>query len=195
MTEPSDQPLLAEPAAEPKKPARKRTTKPASAATKTVKAAKPAAKKTVVKKTAVQAVEAPPPESPAAPETAVVAVAQPAETPAPASPTAAPVPPPGADEWSPSRTTPAPAAPAPAPAAAATPTPAPTAPVVKQRPVYIPLHVARQMEEQARAGGRTDAQAPLSVPADQAARMDLPLPTRSERAELPPREDEIRRPR
>jgi transcription termination factor Rho len=86
--------------------------------------------------------------------------------------------------------------------------------VVKQRPVYIPLHVARQMEEQARAGGQTNVQVPVAVTADQAAKMDLPLPTRSdrherrdrgdrgdrggdrggdyaERIELPPREDEI----
>ena len=216
MPKPSD-PMLADPTSEPKKPAKKRTAKAAAPATKVTKAAKatkttktaaadqkaqPAAKKTPVKKKAVKAVEETQPELPIAPETPAAPVAEVAPVP----PAAVPAPAASTDEWSPSRA----ASAAPAPAAPTTPAPAPAAPAVKQRPVYIPLHVARQMEEQARAGGQTNVQVPISVPADEAAKMALPLPTRpdrnvrgdrgdrgdrggerAERVELPPREDEI----
>ena len=215
MTEPTD-PMLAD---EPKKPAKKRAAKPTATAekaaktpkvTKVAKAAadkepKPATKKAPAKRKVSKAVEATQPELPIAPEVtaAPVAAAAPIATPAPTA---------SGDEWSPSRAAATPAAAVPVVPAA--PAPAPAAPVVKQRPVYIPLHVARQMEEQARAGGQTNVQVPVAVTADQAAKMDLPLPTRSdrherrdrgdrgdrggdrggdyaERIELPPREDEI----
>ncbi len=123
-------------------------------------------------------------------------------------------PPPGsgvAEEWSPSRREPAPqavssatstAAPAPAPAPAATaapvesqlaPTPEaiPEPPPARKYPVYIPRHVAKQMEEQ----GQT---APIAVPADavpeaaraavEAARAATPQP-RPERQERQDRGD------
>jgi transcription termination factor Rho len=210
MTEPADQPLLTEQAPESKKPAKKRTVKAAaSKATKATpaktaktakpakaeKAVKPAAKKTATKatttkkKAAKAAVEETHPELPVVAETApAAAVAPPAEMPAPIPPTAAPVPQPVAEEWSPSRSKAAAAAPsAPNPVAPTSPGPtqeAPPAPVVKQRPVYIPLAVARQMEEQARADGRTDVQIPVAMPADQAPRME-----RMERSDRPERGD------
>ena len=229
MTEPANQPLLAEQAPAPKKPAKKRTVKAApkpapveevqevavievkEVPAKPVKAAKPAAKKAPAKKKTVKAAEEAQPELPVAPATTpAAAIALPAEMPAPLPPTAAPVPQPASDEWSPSRakTEPAPAAPnpvaptSPGPVQEA-PTP-PPAPAVRQRPVYIPLHVARQMEEQARADGRTDVQIPVAMPADQAPRMErMERPDRQERGdrterqdtparvELPPRDEEI----
>ncbi len=191
MTKPADLPLLAEQATEPKKPAKKRTVKaaqspeaPAAAApeeqTAKPAAKKPAAKKAPAKKKAVKAAEEAQPELPAAPEAPAAVIPPPA--PAPAAST---------DEWSPSRAKSEPAAPAPVAPPAPAPAPEiPAAPVVKQRPVYIPLHVARQMQEQARADGRTDVTVPVSMPADQAPRME-----RTERGavhvELPPREEEI----
>ncbi len=185
MIEPADQPLLAEQATAPKKPAKKRTTKavaapvPEPAAPAELPAAKPAAKKPALKKAAVKkkAVAADTKAEPDAPET-------PAPVAAPAAPSPAPAAPASADEWSPSRSTPAPA---PTPAAAPEPAPASAAPVVKQRPVYIPLHVARQMQEQARASGNPDAPVPVSMPADQAPRMEQS----AGRMELPPRDEEI----
>ncbi len=178
---------------------------------KAVKAAKPAVKKAPAKKKAAKAAVEAQPEPPVASATApAAAIALPAEMPAPLPPTAAPVPQPASDEWSPSGTKAEPAPPAPNPVAPTSPgpvqeAPAPTpppAPAVRQRPVYIPLHVARQMEEQARADGRTDVQIPVAMPADQAPRMER-LPSRQERGdraerqdaparvELPPHDDEI----
>jgi transcription termination factor Rho len=237
MTESADQPLLTEQAPASKKPAKKRAVKATAAAAKpaktpkTTKAAKsaetakpegkPAAKKAPARKKSAKAaaLEAQP-ELPVVAETApAAAVAPPAEMPAPVPPTAAPVPQPGAEEWSPSRSRAAAAAPNPVAPTAPGPVqeaPAPAAappPVVKQRPVYIPLHVARQMEEQARADGRTDVQIPVAMPADQAPKMErMERPERYERpdrhgrherqersenveatprVELPPREEEI----
>ena len=181
MIEPADQPLLTEQATAPKKTAKKRTTKAAAAPAPEPAAPEeaPAAKKPAVKKAAVKkkAVKAEAEAEPAAPEAPAPAAVQPAPTPAPAAPTST-------DEWSPSRATaPAPAAVAAAPA----PAEAPAAPVAKQRPVYIPLHVARQMQEQARASGNPDAPVPVSMPADQAPRMEHT----GGRLELPPRDEEI----
>ncbi len=187
MTEPADQPLLEEQPTAPKKPARKpaaKTSKPTKTAAKPVKApkavkavsapkaAKPAAKKAPAKKKATKAAPKPEPEAPAA------AVAQPAETPAPVALSVPATPQAGAEEWSPSRAKSEPAAPAPAPAQ--------DAPAVRQRPVYIPLHVARQMQEDARATGRPDAPVPVSMPAELAPRIE-----HAPRPEIPPRDEEV----
>ncbi len=177
MTEPADPSLLDEQATKPKKTARKPAAKTAAPDAPTEKAAKPAAKKPAVKKVAAKKKAAPAaeeeqPELPGAAEAPAVAVAP------PAAPTA-PAPPASADEWSPSRAKAEPAAPAPAPEI-------PAAPVVKQRPVYIPLHVARQMEEQARATGQPASPVPVSMPADQAPRMDP-----ASRMDIMPRDEEI----
>ena len=194
MTEPAEQPLLDEQTTTPKKPARKRATKTTPTA---VKAVKPAAKKAPAKKKIVKVAEEPQPDLPAAPEAPAAAVAQPAEMPAPIPATAAPISQTGSDEWSPSDSRSEPAAPAPNPVAATAPgpvqdTPAQTAPVVKQRPVYIPLHVARQMQEEARATGQTDVQVPVSMPAVLAPRMEqAPRSEQAPRVELPPRDEEI----
>ena len=187
MTDPADPSLLAEQAPEPKKAAKKRALKaaaPAAPAAKEEKPAKPAAKKPAVKKAAVKkkaakATDEAQPELPVAAAAPVLPVAPPAP---------APVPTPRADEWSPSRAQAEPAAPVAPPAPAPVPE-APAAPVVKQRPVYIPLHVARQMQEQARADGRTDVTVPVSMPADQAPRMERSQ--HSQHVELPPRDEEI----
>ncbi len=186
MTEPADPSLLDEQATAPKKTARKRTAKPAEPAATEETAAKPATKKPAAKKAAAKK-----PAAEAAEEAPAPTVAQPAATPAP-TPTST-------DEWSPSREKAVPAAPAPVAAPAPAPVPeAPAAPVVKQRPVYIPLHVARQMQEQARADGRTDVVVPVSMPADQAPRMERSgsaergsYSERSPQVELPPRDEEI----
>jgi len=203
MTEPAEQPLLDEQAAAPKKPAKKRSVKaPATAAieppaAKSVKAAKPAAKKAPTKKKAAKSVEEPQAELPVAPEAPAAAFAQPAEMPAPVPATAAPIPQTASEEWSPSGPKSEPAATAPNPIAATAPgpvqeAPPPSAPVVKQRPVYIPLHVARQMQEEARATGRTDVQVPVSMPAELAPRMEqAPRSEQAPRVELPPRDEEI----
>ena len=76
------------------------------------------------------------------------------------------------------------AADAPAPATEAAP---PPAPVVKQRPVYIPRHVAKQMEEQARLAGEDPGPIPVSLPASEAPRIQQF--ERAERAERPERGD------
>ena len=193
MTEPADQPLLDEQPTAPKKPARKpaaKTSKSTKTAAKTVKApkalktvsapkaAKPAAKKAPAKKKATKASPKPEPEAPATPEAPAAAVAQPAETPAPAAPSAPAAPQAGAEEWSPSRAKSEPASPA--------HTPAQDAPAVRQRPVYIPLHVARQMQEEARATGRPDAPVPVSMPAELAPRIE-----HAPRPEIPPRDEEV----
>ena len=203
MTEPAEQPLLDEQAAAPKKPAKKRSVKaPATAAieppaAKSVKAVKPAAKKAPTKKKAAKSVEEPQAELPVAPEAPAAAFAQPAEMPAPVPATAAPIPQTASEEWSPSGPKSEPAATAPNPIAATAPgpvqeAPPPSAPVVKQRPVYIPLHVARQMQEEARATGRTDVQVPVSMPAELAPRMEqAPRSEQAPRVELPPRDEEI----
>jgi transcription termination factor Rho len=148
--------------------------KESSKETKTTKATKPRAKRT--KKAAAA-------EEPELPLTAgaPAAVEPPAPAPAPArAPVAVPH---GVEEWSPSSR----AEPAPAPAPAnGLPPPAPAdQPVVRQRPVYIPRHVAKQMEEQARAQGIDPAPIPVAVSAEEAARLEIP---RSEpRAEQQPR--------
>ncbi len=196
MTEPADQPLLEEQATAPKKtPAKKRASKTAVPVAKAVKAANPAAKKTVTKKKPAKAAAEAQPKLPAATEAPAATVAQPAQMPAPLPPTAAaPVPQAATDEWSPSRGKSEPAAPVANPVAAPGPiqdTPVPAAPVVKQRPVYIPLHVARQMEEQARADGRTDVQVPVSMPAELAPRMETAPRMDQPPRELPPRDEEI----
>jgi transcription termination factor Rho len=136
--------------------------------------AKPA-KKPAKKRTSKTGATATKPAKPRAKK----APAAPVEETAPAAPApAASAPPPVAEvkaaaapeEWSPS---------APAPAAPAE-VPQPPAPVAKQRPVYIPLHVARQMQEQARATGQPDVQVPVAV-----------APSEAPPVELPPREEEI----
>ena len=177
MTEPADPSLLDEQPTKPKKTARKPAAKTAAPASEEEKAAKPAAKKPAVKKVAAKKKAAPAaeevqPELPAAAEAPAVAIAP------PAAPTA-PAPLASADEWSPSRAKAEPAAPAPAPEI-------PAAPAAKQRPVYIPLHVARQMEEQARATGQPASPVPVSMPADQAPRMDP-----ASRMDIMPRDEEI----
>ena len=185
MTDPADPSLLTEHTPEPKKAAKKRTVKTAATAAPAAKeekpakpaAKKPAVKKAAVKKKAVKATDEAQPELPVAAEAPAIPVTPPA-----------PVPAPRADEWSPSRAQAEPAAPTAPPAPAPAPE-APAAPVVKQRPVYIPLHVARQMEEQARAGGRTDVTVPVSMPAEQAPRMERSQ--HSQHVELPPRDEEI----
>jgi transcription termination factor Rho len=63
---------------------------------------------------------------------------------------------------------------------------------VRQRPVYIPRHVAKQMEEQARAAGVEPAPIPVAVSAEEAARLAIPRPEATPapvRSERPPRTD------
>lgn len=210
MTESAEQPLLIEQESDTKKPAKKRTTKPRTTATKTTKAAvksepaakaeapakttKPRAKKATKPKAEAKSEEAAPVvvEAAAAP---VVATPAPAPEPVAApvvpspAPAAAPLP---ADEWRPSGSA------APAPAAPAAAAPAPAQPPVRQRPVYIPLHVAKQMEEQARAAGIDPAPIPIAVSPEEAARLAIPrqeptLPPvrgdRQERSERPDRHE------
>jgi len=173
--------LLEEQGSETKKPAKKRTTKPRTSASKTAKPkAKKTTKATAKSKAAATAVEV-------APEAPVEAPA-PAPVPVSATPTA--------DDWRPSasKAEPAPAAPTPSAPAPAQDAPLPSQPVVRPRPVYIPRHVARQMEEQARAAGIDPAPIPVAVSAEEAARLDLPRVEASLRAENPPREQRGGRP-
>lgn len=182
MTEPAEQPLLDEQIGESKKPAKKRTTKPRSSAAKT---AKPKARKKVAK----PAAEATLPEA-----QAELPVVQPVVPPA----SAAPVAPPTHEEWSPSAAKAEPAA-----GAAATPASAPSEqPAYKPRPVYIPRHVAKQMEEQARLAGGEPGPIPVALPAEEAARfVPVAEPPRADaarnernetpRVEAPPREEEL----
>lgn len=193
MTEPVEQHLLDEPA-ETKKPAKKRTTKPRTSAAKTAKAtkapkaskaAKPRAKKGA-KSAEPAAPEAVAPAAPAAP--AAAPVEAPAPAPAPAAPAA-----PAVEEWSPSaaKAAPAPASPEPAAASATNGMGGVSdQPVVRQRPVYIPRHVAKQMEEQARAAGIDPAPIPIAVSAEEAARLEIPRA--DVRSEAPRREDSRR---
>ena len=177
MTEPAEQHLLEEQTAEPKKPAKKRTTKPRTSAAKTTKVAKPRAKK------AAKTEELPGLAESAAPEA-------PVEKPAPA-PVTLPAAAVEVDEWRPSaaKVEPAPgSAPAAAPQEPAAYDPS-IQPVVRSRPVYIPRHVAKQMEEQARAAGIDPAPIPVAVTAEEAARMDLPRVEVAARPEMPRRED------
>ena len=181
MTEPADQPLLEEQSAETKKPARKRTT--TKARTSATKTTKPKAKKTTKvaskSKAAKEEVESPAEVAPVTP---------PIPTPPPAAPVA-----PAIEEWRPSASKAEPAPAVSASPAAATPTPAPAAPaapastqpVVRPRPVYIPRHVAKQMEEQARAAGIDPAPIPVAVSQEEAARLDLPRVEAALRAESP----------
>ena len=174
MTEPADHSLLEEQGAEPKKTAKKRTTKPRASATK---ATKPKAKKTTKAAAKSTSAEVIVPETPVeAPAVAVV-------PPAPASVVAVA---PAVDEWRPSavKAEPAPTLAETMPAAAA-PDALSTQPVVRTRPVYIPRHVAKQMEEQARAAGIDPAPIPISVSQEEAARLDLPRVEATLRAESP----------
>ena len=173
MTEPADQPLLEEHSTTTKKPAKKRTTTTKTRASTAKAAPKPKVKKATKAKAA--------PAAAVAPEAPVEAA--PPAIPPPAVATPAPLP--VVEEWSPSA---APAQPAPA-APVAAPVPAPAPPVMKQRPVYIPRHVARQMEEQARAAGIDPAPIPVAVSPEEAARLDIPRVEsyhRAERQPLPP---------
>ena len=177
MTESSDQPLLEEQSA--KKAARKPTTKTRTSATK---AAKPKAKKTTRTASRPKAAKNLAPETPAE----VIAPSNPASAPTPAAAIA-----PGIEEWRPSaaKVEPAPvipanAAAAPAPAAVP-PMATPAQPVVRPRPVYIPRHVAKQMEEQNRAAGIEAAPIPVAVTPEEAARLDLPRVEAALRAESP----------
>ena len=186
MTEPAEQPLLEEQTGDSKKPAKKRTTKPRTSAAKT---AKPRAKKA-----ATPAVEAALPAG--QPDLPAAEVAPPA----PIAPSV-----PAVEEWSPSA-----AKVEPSPAAPFAPVSAPVEqPVVRQRPVYIPRHVAKQMEEQARLAGGEPGPIPVALPAEEAARyLPAPEPPRVEvprtdaprsdaprmeasRVEAPPREEEL----
>jgi transcription termination factor Rho len=187
MTESADQPLLEEQSAETKKTTRKRTTKARTSATKTT-TAKPKAKKTAKATSKSKAAKEVAPESPVE----VAPVAPPIPAPAPAAPVA-----PAIEEWRPSagKAEPAPvasASPAAAEPAPVAPAPAPTQPVVKPRPVYIPRHVAKQMEEQARAAGIEPAPIPIAVSPEEAARLDLPRHEAAVRAESAPRSESPR---
>jgi len=196
MTEPAEQSLLEEQSAATKKPAKKRTTtkKTSASTTKAVKTKEPKAKKATKSKAASADVIAP-----ELPLEAVPAPAARKTAPAPV-PVAAPLPA-GVEEWRPSGGT-APA-PAPAPAAAApAPAPAPAAaapasataevppqPQFRPRPVYIPRHVAKQMEEQARAAGLEAGPIPVAVSAEEAARLDIPRAEYRPPVERPPRQE------
>jgi transcription termination factor Rho len=196
--------LLEEQSAATKKPAKKRTTTTKTRASAS-KATKPKAKRTTkAKATSPETV------APEAPVEAVPPVS-PAAAPIPVMPAAAPAPAPVVEDWRPSGgAQPAPAEPAPAPAPAALPAAAPAAaappspPALRPRPVYIPRHVARQMEEQARAAGIEAGPIPVAVSAEEAARLDIPRveyrphvppaerPPRPERGEYAPRAEYTR---
>ncbi len=203
MTEPAEHDLLDEQAADAKKPAKKRTTKPRTSAAKATKVAAKTATKAATK--AVTKVAKPRvKKTPKAEE-----AAEPVEAPAPEASVLAPrpvAPPPvvveAVDEWRPSasRVESAPARP---PAETPPANGLPQAqefssqPVVRPRPVYIPRHVAKQMEEQARAAGIDPAPIPVAVTAEEAARMDIPrveVAARMEtsRTDQPRREDSRR---
>jgi transcription termination factor Rho len=178
MTEPAEQPLLEEQKAESKKPAKKRTTKPRTSAAKTTKATKVVKQRT---KKVAKAVEEQP-ELPAAVAPQVSADAPVVTPPVPA-----------VEEWRPSsKTEPAPVVESIAPSEPSTPPEQSPQPTVRPRPVYIPRHVAKQMEEQARAAGIDPAPIPVSVSAEEAARMDLPRVEAASRPEMPRREESRR---
>ena len=133
-----------------------------------------------------------------APESAPVVEARPADDtkPAPelaptapvAAPTAAPIA--AETEWRPSAKSEPPAATdlptasvptaSPAPAAAAPAPVDPVVPVVKPRPVYIPRHVAKQMEEQARLSGDPNPIVPVPMPASEARESVPAVPVQEE---------------
>ena len=181
MTESTEQPVLENGSESTKKPARRKT-KAATAKTAATKAAKPKARKAPAKKKSAA--------KQAEPEVTTPDIAA-AEAPAPA-PEAPLTPAPAVEEWRPSASrsaappltpptpapTLAPVAQAPAtptaPAPASAPAADPTAPVVRPRPVYIPRHIARQMEEQARLSGDPNPVAPIAMPATEAPRMEAP---------------------
>jgi transcription termination factor Rho len=118
MTEPADQPLL-EAEDELKKPAKKRATKAKAPETKAAtKEAKPRAKRTTKKSDSAQ------PELPGAAEVAPAAEAVPAPIPVVVEPPA----------------------PAPAPVPVPAPIPISAEPAVRPRPIYIPRHVAKELE-------------------------------------------------
>ena len=238
MTDSAEQPLLEEQSGAPKKPAKKRTTKPPTSATKASKPA--AAKKPAVKRVSKKAsAKESQPELPVqtangeVSETAVAESAAPTAAPESVKP-AEPVPAPARmhhaaapvaghaiEEWSPSAGKTAvlispPRMPA-QPGFEASPTAAngvgatgmagsqapraesapPSAPVVKQRPVYIPRHVAKQMEEQARLAGEDPGPIPVSMPASEAPRIQqferAERAERAERSERPDRGDRFDR--
>jgi transcription termination factor Rho len=216
MTESTEPSLLQEDSAPAKKPAKRKASaaKTKTAATKTAKTAATKAVKTVGKKVAAPKrtlKKASAEEEPSEPPVVAESVA--------AAPETAPVPSPIAaaasqgEEWRPSAGRSAtPAFPPPA-AVPAAPQPAappaavidPTIPVVRPRPVYIPLHVAKQMEEQARLSGNPNPVVPIALPADEVpARFDLqprsepssrreqmPRAEQPPRVELPPTPEEI----
>jgi transcription termination factor Rho len=232
MTDSAEQPLLEEQAGATKKPAKKRTTKPAASVTKASKPAaakKPAAKKSAVKRVSKKAsAKESQPDLPVQPavEEEIQAAAEAAIPAAPAAP-AAPVKRPevvataaakadriaaptaghAIEEWSPSAgRSETPVTPAPSqPAVQATPIAAngvagsdaphaesapPAPPVIKQRPVYIPRHIAKQMEEQARLAGEDPGPIPVSMPASEAPRIQqFERAERTERAERMDRGD------
>jgi transcription termination factor Rho len=158
-------------------------------------------------------VAGPAPVKPAEQVRAEAPVAAKAHKPAPVHRTVAPAAGHAVEEWSPSAgkaEAPAPLAPAPVqPPVEASPiatngmgsgaassqarqtesAPQP-APVMKQRPVYIPRHIARQMEEQARLAGEEPGPIPVSLPASEAPRIQqFERAERAERAERSDRPD------
>ncbi len=193
MTESTEHPLLEEASADAKKPAKRKApaakAKTTTAKTAATKAAKPRAKKApAAKKTTRKAPVAElPAEAAPAPEPPAPAVVTP--PPVVVAPVAAAVP--QVEEWRPSASRheapqpPAPIVPAPEPATppAAVSAPAPAAPavpsasvdpalpVVRPRPIYIPRHVAKQMEEQARLSGDPNPVVPIALPATEAPRI------------------------
>ncbi|MEA3211756.1 MAG: transcription termination factor Rho [Chthoniobacter sp.] len=190
MTESTQESLLEEkpgPATPP--PKRKASTKKGKATT--TKAAKPraktvAAKKAPAKKVAKAKVPKADDELPLADTAPAAPKASIAAAPTPIAPPAAP---PAAEEWRPSsarsEAAPAPAPtpvavkPDPAPAAFPAPAAAPVAdqPAFRPRPVYIPRHVAKQMEEQARLSGDPNPVVPIALPASEAPpRVEAPPP-------------------
>ncbi len=197
MTESNEPSLLAEDPTPVKKPAKRKSTavKPKTppaeveakaTATSTAKATKTAAprktksaaekpaaaKKAPARKTTKKAAAAQEPELPIA-EVEKTVGTEPAAPAVVASPSITPPAPPHVDEWRPSSSRNE--APPPAAAAPVDSAPAPVDPAlstIRQRPVYIPRHVAKQMEEQARASGDPNPVAPISVSASEAARIE-----------------------
>jgi transcription termination factor Rho len=192
MTEPADQPLLdSPPATEVKKPSRRRTTKDAGAKSDAPKATRakpskpraPRRKKGEAEKETLAAQGGGDSAEPAAP------TADPPRTLPNASPIAADTPSARSDheieEWRPSAARHAADVPAsidikhdppqdagnhtapPTDAGSAAPGAAPSGQGSRQYPVYVPRHVARQMEQEGK-------QAPLAVSAQEAAELQLP---------------------
>jgi transcription termination factor Rho len=193
MTESNEQSLLEEQPVATKKPV-KRKAASTKAKASTAKATKTPAKKVTKRKSTKTKSNDDQPELPVAKaitEVAAAEVAAPPVAPAEVKPartkrTSTPAHAGVEEEWRPSSRTPA-AAPAPPPVlpestarpvdAPAVPEAAapsfdsasdPSAPLARARPVYIPLHVAKQMEEQARLNGDPNPVVPIAVPASEA---------------------------